>query len=96
VSRRIKKFCLDCHGYLWHHAHGLCDSCYKRVHCPYEPTGTGPGGRGVEKSPDIIDQRLDDFFRHWRVGRTVKEASRLVGVSDRTGHRYVARLREAS
>jgi len=90
-GRPVNKLCIRCHRVRPHTAHGLCNSCYSTVHYPYEPTGTGSGGRGVEKSAAALVGRLGDFHQYRRVGRTVVEASRLVGISSRTAWRYEAR-----
>lgn len=91
--RRLRRRCDRCDRVRIHNGGGLCDSCYRLVRYPYEPTGVGRGGPGVEKSADVLFRRIDEFAQYRRSGRTIAEAAGMAGVSDRTGQRYEKRLK---
>jgi hypothetical protein len=59
----------------------------------YRATGTGPGGRGVPKDAVVVAGRIEDYAELRGRGLTVAQAAERLGISDRTGTRYEARLR---
>jgi hypothetical protein len=74
----------------------MCGVCRRNSSRVYVSTGTGPGGRGVAKSTDVIAGRVRDYAEFRRLGYSVQRAAARLGVADRTGWRYEARLRDTT
>lgn len=85
--------CVGCRQERIHHAKGKCRPCYHRGQYPYRSTGSGRGGRGVAKSDEAFGSRLEEFAALRRGGLSIRKAAARIGVADRTGDRYAARLK---
>lgn len=98
-NTRPARLCRRCKRIRPYRGKGLCESCGGRR--PYVPTGVGRGAPGVARTRQDVEGRLAEFaeLRAQRdaTGRrvySIAAAARRIGVSDRTGERYSARLRE--
>lgn len=85
--------CPDCFQERAHYARGMCRRCYDRSRYPYLATGAGRGGRGVAKSEAALESRIEEFAKLLRQGLSIRKAAARVGIADRTGDRYAARLK---
>lgn len=78
----------------------MCKSCYVTArNGPYVRTGSGPGGRGVPKTREVLASRLEEYAELRALCHpdgshkySITAAARRVGVNPRTGDRYEARL----
>lgn len=82
--------CLRCHRNRHHMAKGLCDSCYKNSTRVYAPAGDNHRPRTQAE----VASRVEEFALLVGYGYTVRDASARMGINERTGHRYAARLRQ--
>lgn len=84
--------CASCRRVRPHHARGLCGTCYVQ---PYQPPTGNPGGAGVLKRQADIAARMQDLGELLRQETDRVVIARRLGVSTRTVHRYLDRLKRS-
>lgn len=84
--------CVCCQRVRPPHALGECSSCY---HQRYDPRTGNPGGAGVLKRQADIAARMQDLGELLRQETDRVVIARRLGVSTRTVHRYLDRLKRS-
>lgn len=72
----------------------LCHTCRNRSNPDHQPTGAGRGAPGLPKGAEVVAGRIEDFAELLGQGYKLYGAVERLGISPRTGRRYLSRLKE--
>ena len=90
THQQRRGICARCQRERNLHTREHCEPCRRTINENW--TRNPPAGAGVERTPEAVTGRIDDYAELRSRGYTIRQAAERLRIHSRTAQRYEARL----